>query len=72
MNIFNLARTQAPQSIRSNSFYVRNLPLSKEVAINLQSFGGDKAPLLRNSIFSASFGAIFDTGAMHIARRTAC
>jgi hypothetical protein len=32
------------QSIRSNSFYVRNLPLSKEIAINLQSFGGDEAP----------------------------
>jgi hypothetical protein len=24
-------------------FYARNLPLSKEMAINLQSFGGDEA-----------------------------
>jgi hypothetical protein len=37
-----LAQAQAPQSIRSNAS-MRAMPLSKEMAINLQSFGGDEA-----------------------------
>ena len=36
------SRSRAPRSIRSNAS-MRDLPLSREMAINLQSFGSDEA-----------------------------
>jgi hypothetical protein len=46
VNIFNIAKNAGTCVDQIERFYARNLPLSKEMAINLQSFGGDEA---RNS-----------------------
>jgi integrase len=43
VNIFNLAKNAGTSVDQIERFYARNLPLSKEIAINLQSFGGDEA-----------------------------
>ena len=43
VNIFNLAKNAGTSVNQIERFYARNLPLSKEIAINLQSFGGDEA-----------------------------
>jgi hypothetical protein len=40
VNIFNLAKNAGTSVDQIERFYARNLPLSKEMAINLQSFGG--------------------------------
>lgn len=40
VNIFNLAKNAGPSVEQIERFYARNLPLSKEMAKNLQSFGG--------------------------------
>ena len=39
VNIFNLAKNAGTSVDQIERFYARNLPLSKEMAINLQSFG---------------------------------
>jgi hypothetical protein len=39
VNIFNLAKNAGTSVDQIERFYARNLPLSKELAINLQSFG---------------------------------
>jgi hypothetical protein len=41
VNIFNLAKNAGTSVDQIERFYARNLPLSREMAINLQSFGGD-------------------------------
>jgi hypothetical protein len=41
VNIFNLAKTRARRWIRLSFYAHRNLPLSREMAVNLQSFGGE-------------------------------
>ena len=41
VNIFNLAKNAGTSVDQIERFYARNLPLSKEMAINLQSFGSD-------------------------------
>jgi hypothetical protein len=41
VNIFNLAKNAGTSIEQIERFYARNLPLSKEMARNLQSFGGD-------------------------------
>ena len=41
VNIFNLAKNAGTSVDQIERFYARNLPLSKEMAINLQSFGGE-------------------------------
>ena len=43
VNIFNLAKNAGTSVDQIERFYARNLPLSREMAINLQSFGGDEA-----------------------------
>ena len=43
VNIFNLAKNAGTSVDQIERFYARNLPLSREMAINLQSFGGDVA-----------------------------
>ena len=44
VNIFNLAKNAGTSVDQIERFYARNLPLSREMAINLQCFGsGDKA-----------------------------
>ena len=40
VNIFNLAKNAGTSVDQIERFYARNLPLSKEMARNLQSFGG--------------------------------
>ena len=40
-NIFNLAKNAETSVDQIERFYARNLPLSKEMAINLQSFGSE-------------------------------
>jgi hypothetical protein len=40
VNIFNLAKNAGTSTDQIERFYARHLPLSKEMAINLQSFGG--------------------------------
>jgi hypothetical protein len=40
VNIFNLAKNTGTSVEQIERFYARNLPLSKEMAKNLQSFGG--------------------------------
>ena len=40
VNIFNLAKNAGTSVEQIERFYARNLPLSREMAINLQSFGG--------------------------------
>jgi hypothetical protein len=44
VNIFNLAKNAGTSVDQIERFYARNLPLSKEMAINLQSFGGADNP----------------------------
>ena len=39
MNIFNLAKNAGTWIDQIERFYVRNLPLSKEMVVNLHSFG---------------------------------
>jgi hypothetical protein len=39
VNIFNLAKNAGTSVDQIERFYARNLPLSKEMARNLQSFG---------------------------------
>jgi hypothetical protein len=39
VNIFNLAKNAGTSVDQIKRFYARNLPLSKEMARNLQSFG---------------------------------
>ena len=39
VNIFNLAKNAGTSVDQIERFYARNLPLSKEMAINQQSFG---------------------------------
>ena len=39
MNIFNLAKNAGTSVNQIERFYARNLPLSREMAMNLQSFG---------------------------------
>jgi lysophospholipase L1-like esterase len=41
VNIFNLAKNAGTSVDQIERFYARNLPLSREMAINLQSFGGN-------------------------------
>jgi type I restriction enzyme M protein len=41
VNIFNLAKNAGTSVEQIERFYARHLPLSKEMARNLQSFGGD-------------------------------
>jgi hypothetical protein len=41
VNIFNLAKNAGTSVDQIERFYARNLPLSREMAINLQSFGGE-------------------------------
>ena len=41
VNIFNLAKNAGTSVDQIERFYARNLPLSKEMARNLQSFGGE-------------------------------
>ena len=43
VNIFNLAKNAGTSVDQIERFYARNLPLSKEMAINLQSFGSGDA-----------------------------
>ncbi len=43
VNIFNLAKNAGTSVDQIERFYARNLPLSREMAINLQSFGGNDA-----------------------------
>jgi hypothetical protein len=43
VNIFNLAKNAGTSVDLIERFYARNLPLSREMAINLQSFGGNDA-----------------------------
>ena len=43
VNIFNLEKNAGASVDQIERFYARNLPLSKEMAINLQSFGGNDA-----------------------------
>jgi hypothetical protein len=43
VNIFNLAKNAGTSVDQIERFYARNLPLSREMAINLQSFGSDEA-----------------------------
>jgi len=40
--IFNLAKNAGTSVEQNERFYARNLPLSAEMARNLQSFGGEK------------------------------
>jgi len=40
VNIFNLAKNAGTSVDQMERFYTRNLPLSAEMAQNLQSFGG--------------------------------
>ena len=40
VNIFNLAKNAGTSVEQIERFYARNLPLSAEMARNLQSFGG--------------------------------
>jgi hypothetical protein len=42
VNIFNLAKNAGTSVEQIERFYAHNLPLSKEMAKNLQSFGEDK------------------------------
>jgi len=43
VNIFNLAKNAGTSVDQVERFYARNLPLSREMAMNLQSFGdGDR------------------------------
>ena len=39
VNIFNFAKNAGTSVIQIEQFYARNLPLSRDMAINLQSFG---------------------------------
>jgi hypothetical protein len=39
VNIFNLAKNGGTSVDQIERFYARNLPLSRDMAINLQSFG---------------------------------
>jgi hypothetical protein len=41
VNIFNLAKNAGTSVDQIERFYARNLPLSREKAINLQSFGSE-------------------------------
>ena len=41
-NIFNLAKNAGTSVEQIERFYARNLPLSAEMARNLQSFGGEE------------------------------
>jgi hypothetical protein len=41
VNIFNLAKNAGTSVNQIERFYARNLPLSRELAKNLQSFGGE-------------------------------
>ncbi len=41
VNIFNLAKNGGTSVDQIERFYARNLPRSKEMAINLQSFGSE-------------------------------
>ena len=41
VNIFNLAKNAGTSVDQIERFYARHLPLSREMAINLQSFGSD-------------------------------
>jgi hypothetical protein len=43
VNIFNLAKNAGTSVDLIERFYARNLPLSREMAINLQSFRGNDA-----------------------------
>lgn len=40
VNIFNLAKNAGTSVEQIERFYARQLPLSRELAINLQKFGG--------------------------------
>jgi hypothetical protein len=40
VNIFNLAKNAGTSVDQIERFYAKHLPLSREMAINLQSFGG--------------------------------
>jgi hypothetical protein len=42
VNIFNLAKNAGTSVDQIERFYARHLPLSKEMAINLQTFGADE------------------------------
>ena len=42
MNIFNLAKNAGTSVNQIERFYARNLPLSPELAKNLQTLGSDK------------------------------
>ncbi len=42
VNIFNLAKNAGTSVEQIERFYARNLPLSAEMARNLQSFGGER------------------------------
>lgn len=44
VNIFNLAKNAGTSVDQIERFYARFLPLSKEMALNLQSFGGQEEP----------------------------
>ena len=46
VNIFNLAKNAGTSVDQIERFYARFLPLSKEMALNLQSFGGQEKPLI--------------------------
>jgi len=41
-NIFNLAKNAGTSVEQIERFYARNLPMSAEMARNLQSFGGEE------------------------------
>jgi hypothetical protein len=43
VNIFNLAKNAGTSVEQIERFYARNLPLSREMAINLQQFGGQQS-----------------------------
>ena len=42
VNIFNLAKNAGTSVEQIERFYARNLPMSAEMARNLQSFGGEE------------------------------
>ena len=42
VNIFNLAKNAGTSVEQIERFYARNLPMSAEMARNLQSFGGEQ------------------------------
>jgi hypothetical protein len=42
VNTFNLAKNAGTSVDQIERFYARNLPLSRDMAINLQTFGGEE------------------------------